>query len=95
MDEVGAALGVAAASALNVLDIDTILLGGAYASLAGHLVPGILAELRNRVIAVSFAGAEVYVEAALDGEHAALHGAGLTVVNAVLANPSAWLDPAS
>ncbi len=92
--EVGAALGVAAASALNVLDIDTILLGGAYASLADQLAPGILAELRNRVIAVRFAGAEVYVEGALGGEHAALHGAGLTVVNAVLANPSAWLDTA-
>lgn len=90
--DVARALGVASASALNILDMDTVILGGAYAPLADLLRPPMLAELLDRVIAVRFVGTEVFVEAALGGEHAALHGAGLSVVNAVLAHPADWLE---
>src|SRR5204863_6903522 len=52
VEAAAAALGTALAGVLNLLDVDTVVLGGGYAPLAPWLVPGVTAELRTRVLAV-------------------------------------------
>ena len=79
---VATALGTALAGVLNVLDIGTILLGGAYAEHASALLPGIRAELAERVL-----WADLQPPAVLVGQHgtgAAALGAATSVVRDAL-----------
>src|SRR5690606_41712234 len=48
--EAGAALGVTIAGVVNLLDVDTVVLGGVYAPLAPWLRPPLEAETAGRVI---------------------------------------------
>ncbi|HVN13849.1 MAG TPA: ROK family protein [Kineosporiaceae bacterium] len=85
----GAALGTTLAGVLNLLDIDTVVLGGGYARLAPWLGPRVTAELRGRVLAVG--AREVRVLAGRLGPGAATLGAALSVVRRVIAHPSGVL----
>ena len=91
VDVAAEALGRVTASAVNLIDADTVVLGGAYASIAPALIPAVLEQTRARAIATRFTGAAVSVEGALAGEFAALQGAALSVTDRVVANPSNWL----
>lgn len=90
LDVAGQTLGATAASALNLLDVELVVLGGAYAPLAPLLIPTIQPTLERRAIARSFTGAEVRVEGALGGEFSALRGAAQSVVNTVISDPRPW-----
>ena len=49
LDAAGRALGIALAGAVNLVDPETVVLGGAYADLAAWLTPGMQTELGARV----------------------------------------------
>jgi predicted NBD/HSP70 family sugar kinase len=87
------ALGIALASVVNLLDVDTIVLGGGYAPLLPELRPGIERELRKRVLTASLA--PVRLRAATLGADAAMRGAADSMIRAVQADPAAWLSRAA
>ncbi len=80
---VASTLGATLAGVLNVLDIDTVVLGGAYAEHAEALVPGIAAELADRVVWAQLHPPQVVVGA--HGSGAAALGAAASVVGNALA----------
>ncbi|WP_251153374.1 ROK family transcriptional regulator [Cellulosimicrobium sp. Marseille-Q4280] len=86
----GTALGSALADYVNLVDIDTVLLGGIYPALLPHLRAPVEAELQTRVLAAP--SADLHVAAAPVGDHAALTGGAREVLRGVVENPSAWVD---
>ena len=86
-----AALGIALAAVVNLLDIEVIVLGGSYAPAFDRLRKGIEAELKRRVLTADLA--PVTLRPAILGADAAMLGAADTVVRAVRDNPAAWLTP--
>jgi predicted NBD/HSP70 family sugar kinase len=87
--EAGRALGVAVAAIVNVLDVDTVLLGGAYGLLAPWLQPQLEEELTVRVVWAHWS--PLTVRTATAGADAAVVGAARSVVDGVLTDPSSWL----
>jgi predicted NBD/HSP70 family sugar kinase len=85
----GEALGVALANFVNLVDVETIVLGGIYAPLAPWLTDAVVAQLRSRVLASAWEDARVGVAAG--GVHAAMTGAAVVVLRAVADDPAAWL----
>ncbi len=85
----GRALGSALADFVNLLDVATIVLGGAYTELLPWLRADVEAVLADRVLAAPFVDLEV--RAAQAGPHAALTGGAREVLQAVLADPAAWV----
>jgi predicted NBD/HSP70 family sugar kinase len=85
----GRALGSALADFVNLLDVGTIVLGGAYTELLPWLRPDIEAVLDDRVLAAPFV--DLRVRAAQAGPQAALTGGAREVLQAVLASPAAWV----
>ena len=85
----GRALGSALADFVNLLDVATIVLGGAYTELLPWLRPDVEAVLADRVLAAPFVHLDV--RAAQAGPHAALTGGAREVLRAVLADPAAWV----
>jgi predicted NBD/HSP70 family sugar kinase len=88
----GSALGLALAAVVNLLDLDTVVLGGSYATLLPWLRDGIEGELRTRVLTANLA--PVTLRTAALGADAAMRGAANLVIRSVRENPAAWL-PAS
>ena len=86
--DAGSALGLAVAGVLNVMDIDTVVLGGLYAALGAWLVPEVEREVRCRLISHSWLPATIRVSA-LGGDAAILGAAGL-VIDGVRRNPTAF-----
>ena len=87
--EAGHALGVVLAGVVNVLDLDTVVLGGVYAPLAQWVQPVVEQELQARVLWSTWA--PLAVRTASVGAEAAVLGAARSVVRGVLADPSRWL----
>ncbi|GAB2474095.1 ROK family transcriptional regulator [Promicromonospora xylanilytica] len=85
----GRALGSALADFVNLLDVATIVLGGAYTELLPWLRADVEAVLADRVLAAPFV--DLDVRAAQAGPHAALTGGAREVLRAVLAAPAAWV----
>lgn len=85
----GRALGSALADFVNLLDIATIVLGGAYTELLPWLRADVEAALADRVLAAPFV--DLDVRAAQAGPQAALTGGAREVLRAVLAAPAAWV----
>lgn len=85
----GRALGSALADFVNLLDVSTIVLGGAYTELLPWLRADIEAVLADRVLAAPFV--DLQVRAAQAGPQAALTGGAREVLQAVLADPAAWV----
>ncbi|MGW2094506.1 ROK family transcriptional regulator [Promicromonospora sukumoe] len=83
------ALGSALADFVNLLDVSTIVLGGAYTELLPWLRADVEAVLADRVLAAPFVDLEV--RAAQAGPQAALTGGAREVLRAVLADPAAWV----
>ncbi|WP_419705399.1 ROK family transcriptional regulator [Promicromonospora sp. NFX87] len=85
----GRALGSALADFVNLLDVSTIVLGGAYTELLPWLRADVEEVLADRVLAAPFV--DLDVRAAQAGPQAALTGGAREVLQAVLADPAAWV----
>lgn len=83
--EAGATLGSAVASTVNLLDLEGVVLGGAYAVLAPWLGPAIVASLEEHLLAADWSTCAV--RASSLGESAAARGAAAVSLRTVLAAP--------
>lgn len=89
LTDAATALGVAIAGVINMLDVDTVVLGGAYAPLAPWLVPPATEELHRRVLTARWA--PVTLRPSALGGDAAMYGAAGSVIRTVLERPAPWL----
>jgi predicted NBD/HSP70 family sugar kinase len=89
LDTAATALGIAIANVLNLLDIDTVLLGGSYALVSSWLVTGVEAEINQRVLSARWA--PVTVRPATLGPDAAAIGAAMAVIDRIRRDPTDWL----
>ncbi len=87
--DVGSALGVAAAGVVNLLDVDTVVLGGIYAPLSAWLAEPVSREIAQRSITSSWA--PVTVRASVLGPTATVVGAAGSVIRAIQDAPALWL----
>ncbi len=85
--EAGRHLGVGLASAVNLFDVDAVVLGGCFGPLAPWLVDDVRSVLANRVLSSAWSGCEV--RASEFGEDAAVRGAAALTLMSVLAEP--WI----
>ncbi|MEV4213720.1 ROK family transcriptional regulator [Micromonospora sp. NPDC049662] len=92
LSDAGTALGVAVAGVVNLLDLDTVVLGGGYAPLAPWLCPPVLAEIKARVLTAAWS--PVTVRPSTLGPEAAAVGAAGSVVRRIVARPAGWLNRA-
>ena len=83
------AIGVAVATTLNLVDVERVVLGGVYAHLFEHLRVGFGAQVDERVLAARWSPVEI--GPALAGPGASLAGAGLRVLDDVVAHPAEWI----
>jgi predicted NBD/HSP70 family sugar kinase len=88
----GHALGIAVAALVNVVDLDTVVLGGLYTVLEPWLREPLARELSERVLAQPWS--PVRVLASRLGPDAAVRGAAGAVVKRVLSDPAAVLGSA-
>jgi predicted NBD/HSP70 family sugar kinase len=89
LDGAATALGVTLAGVVNLLDVDTVVLGGIYAPLGPWLGPTVQKELRGRVLTARWS--PVTVRPSVLGGAAAVVGAAGSVVRSVLDHPIAFL----
>jgi len=89
LEAAAGALGTVLAGVVNVLDLDTVVLGGTYAVLAPWLVRGVARELEDRVLWSGWA--PTTVRAATVGAESAVRGAAAAVVAELLDDPTLWL----
>ncbi len=89
LERAGAALGVALANVVHVVDVDHVVLGGIYADLAPYVCGSVLAQLERRVITAPWAA--VSVDVARAGVYPAMTGAALEVLSALVEEPAAWV----
>ncbi|SBT46533.1 ROK family protein [Micromonospora auratinigra] len=87
--DAGTALGVAVAGVVNLLDLDTVVLGGGYAPLARWLRPPVDAELSRRVLTAAWS--PVTVRPAALGARSAAVGGAASVVRRIVDRPAGWL----
>ncbi len=89
LEAAAVALATALGGALHLLDVGTVVLGGAYAQLAPWLVPTLTRCLQERLL---WSGWErPVVRAATRGPEAASLGGARTVVTRLLSEPERWL----
>ncbi|MFI7605689.1 ROK family protein [Micromonospora sp. NPDC049366] len=93
LQDAGTALGVAVAGVVNLLDLDTVVLGGGYAPLTPWLGPPVLTEISRRVLTAAWS--PVTVRSATLGADAAAVGAAGSVVRRIIARPAGWLARAA
>jgi predicted NBD/HSP70 family sugar kinase len=91
--EAATALGVAVSGVLNVLDLETVVLGGNFARLAPWVAGPVERELGDRVLAAGWAPPRV--RASVLGTEATVVGAARSVVQAIRAQPARYLDRAA
>ncbi|MET3808048.1 putative NBD/HSP70 family sugar kinase [Nakamurella sp. UYEF19] len=84
----GRALGTALSNTINLIDVDTVVLGGIYAPLAPYLLPEIQQEISARVLFHPWS--PVTVQAAQATDYAALTGGAMTVLGEIVRDPSSW-----
>jgi predicted NBD/HSP70 family sugar kinase len=85
LDDAGSALGIALAAVINVIDADTIILGGIYAPFTPWLVEPLERELRRQVMGARERA--VRLRASALGPEAAMRGAAACIVQQILAGP--------
>jgi predicted NBD/HSP70 family sugar kinase/biotin operon repressor len=86
----GRALGVALSGAVNLLDPPEVVIGGIYARLAPWLIPGLQVQLHERVTSGRWRSDRLQVSGL--GTEAAVRGAAGAGVQAILRDPSAYID---
>jgi predicted NBD/HSP70 family sugar kinase len=87
--DAGTALGIALTGAVNLLDPETVVLGGALSGLAPWLLPSLEGELARRT-----AGPACAVSVSPLGPEGPLLGAAHSVVRAVLDDPAGFAEQA-
>ncbi len=85
LEEAGATLGTALASIVNLLDLEGVVLGGAYGPLAPWLTGAVEAALSERVLAERWSSCELRVSTLAEGS--AVRGAAALTLRSVLATP--------
>jgi len=90
LEEAGSAIGVAAADVVNLLDVETVVLGGIYAPLAPWLSEPVAREISERALATAWA--PVTVRASVLGDTATVVGAAGSVIRAIRDAPATWLE---
>lgn len=88
LESAGAALGVALAGVVNVVDVPHVVLGSHYGALVEWMSEPVLTQLRRRVIAAPWT--DLGVTAACAGEYPAMTGGALGVLEQILDDPFAW-----
>jgi predicted NBD/HSP70 family sugar kinase len=88
--DAGIALGVAAANVVNLLDLDTVVLGGIYAPAEPWLREPVAEQIRARVVTADWT--PVTVRASALGPRATVVGAAGSVVRAIHEAPARWLN---
>ena len=88
LHDAGTALGIALASAVNLLDVTEIVLGGSFRSLAPWLTADVERELARRVVSRRYV--DLVVRASSRSTDAAVVGAAASVVREVVDEPAAW-----
>jgi len=89
----GEALGAGIAAMVNLVDVDTVLLGGLYALLAPWLLEPVQDQVARRVLASRWDATRVLVGRL--GADGAVRGAATSVVRAVIDDPAAWIAAAA
>ncbi len=89
LDAAGTALGIALSGTINLVDVDTVILGGIYTRLEPWLRAHIARELAERVLAAEWAPIEI--RPGVLSEDAAVIGAAASVVRSVWDHPAAWI----
>ncbi|NHC15439.1 ROK family transcriptional regulator [Motilibacter sp. E257] len=89
LESAGTALGVALAGALNLLDLDAVVLGGAYARLAPWILEFVEQEIGGRLLSAPWSAPQV--RASLLQADAAVLGAARSVVQGVVDDPASWV----
>jgi predicted NBD/HSP70 family sugar kinase len=84
----GEALGSALADFVNLADVTTVVLGGAYTALMPWLRASVESVLADRVLSAPFA--PIVVREAVAGPYAAMAGGAREVLRDVLAAPAEW-----
>ncbi|MFG3576290.1 ROK family protein [Micromonospora chersina] len=87
--DAGTALGVAVSGVVNLLDLDTVVLGGGYAPLAPWLCPPVVAEISRRVLTAAWS--PVTVRPAALGARSAAVGGAASVIRRIVERPVGWL----
>jgi predicted NBD/HSP70 family sugar kinase len=87
LGDAGAALGIALADVINLIDVDTIVLGGIHAQFTPWLVGPLSRELEGQVIAASERAVTIRPSAL--GPDAAVRGAATCVAQQILPAPAA------
>ena len=90
LDQAGRALGIALAGAVNLVDPETVVLGGAYADLAAWLTPGMHSELGARVKIRPWQPTGLVVSGL--GREGPVIGAATSVVQRVIRDPAYLQD---
>jgi predicted NBD/HSP70 family sugar kinase len=90
LDQAGRALGIALAGAVNLVDPETVVLGGAYADLAAWLTPGMHSELDARVKIRPWQPTGLVVSGL--GREGPVIGAATSVVQRVIRDPAYLQD---
>lgn len=86
----GRALGIAIAGALNLLDLQDVVLGGYLVDVGAVVLPEIDAELQRRVLSARFSSVTVELEDG--GDWRAATGAAYGCLATVITDPATWLD---
>jgi predicted NBD/HSP70 family sugar kinase len=86
--DAGARLGVAIANAVNLVDVNQVVLGGIYVPLQQYVVPPIERALSRLVLSAPWVPCDV--RPAVRGPRPALVGAAEAVLDRVLNDPSPW-----
>ncbi|MBO3738837.1 ROK family transcriptional regulator [Actinoplanes flavus] len=89
LNRAASALGTAVSALVNLVNVDTVLLGGSYSLLTSWLTDGIDRELRSRVLTARWSPIEV--RPAQLGPDAAVIGAALQAIDQVRRDPNPWL----
>jgi predicted NBD/HSP70 family sugar kinase len=90
LERAGRALGLVVAFALNLLNIDRVVLGGIYRDLAPYLLPTVQAGARARYAGARWASPAIV--AAAHGPEAPALGAARSVVRRIIDDPSGWMS---
>jgi predicted NBD/HSP70 family sugar kinase len=91
MSQAGRALGIALSGAINLMDLNTVVLGGDFAHLIRLLLPALRQELELRVVSWGWAPDDQFVRPAAGPALPAVAGAALAAIDRVAANPAAYL----
>ena len=88
VDAAADALGIALGTAINILDIPAVVLGGHLAPLTGLLTPSLQKSLDRRVLASRWSAPQILP--APDDETPGATGGAWSLLEGVIADPAAW-----